>query len=113
MEERKHRKIKLKNSQLIAVSFLAVILFGTFLLCLPFSSAEGKWTNPVDAMFTATTSTCVTGLVVETTATYWSTFGHAVILTLIQIGGIGFMSLMTLVSLSKRPFGRRYCGIPT
>ncbi len=99
MEERRRRKIKLKNSQLIAVSFIAVILFGTLLLCLPFSSAEGNWTNPVDALFTATTSTCVTGLVVETTATYWSTFGHVVILVLIQIGGIGFMSLMTLVSL--------------
>lgn len=98
MEKRRFPKLKLKNTQLIAVSFLAVILLGTLLLCLPFSSAAGKWTNPVDALFTATTATCVTGLVVQTTATYWSTFGHAVILVLIQIGGIGFMSLLTMIS---------------
>jgi len=95
-------KRKMSNSRLIAVSFAAMILLGTFLLCLPISSQAGVWTNPVDALFTATTSTCVTGLVVENTGMYWSLFGQAVILVLIQIGGIGFMTILTLFSFFLR-----------
>ena len=90
--------IKMTNTRLIALSFAAVILAGTLLLCTPWASAEGQWTPFVDALFTATTSTCVTGLVVYDTATHWSFFGQVVILTLIQVGGIGFMTLMTLIS---------------
>ncbi len=86
------------NTRMIALSFLGVILLGAFLLCLPFSSRSFQWTNPIDALFTATTSTCVTGLVVVETGSYWSTFGQIVILIMIQIGGLGFMTLMTLVS---------------
>ena len=87
------RKIKMKmtNTRLIALSFAAVIFVGTLLLCLPFSSASGTWTNPLNALFTATTSTCVTGLVVYDTSAHWSFFGQVVILSLIQIGGIGSM----------------------
>ena len=95
-------KMKMTNTRLIALSFIAVILVGTLLLCTPFASASGEWTAPVDALFTATTSTCVTGLVVVDTATHWSLFGQIVILILIQIGGIGFMSLITLVSFFVR-----------
>ncbi len=91
-------KARMTNTRLIALSFLGVILLGAFLLCLPFSSRSFEWTNPIDALFTATTSTCVTGLVVVDTGSHWSTFGHAVILVMIQIGGLGFMTLMTLVS---------------
>lgn len=92
----------MSNTRIIAVSFALVILIGALLLCLPISSREGVWTHPVNALFTATTSTCVTGLVVENTGTYWSTFGQAVILVLIQVGGIGFMTILTLFSFFLR-----------
>ena len=100
----KHRKFKMKmtNTRIIALSFAVMIVLGTVLLCLPISSASGEWTAPVDALFTATTSTCVTGLVVFDTATHWSFFGEAVILVLIQIGGIGLMTLITLFSFFVR-----------
>lgn len=75
--------------RLIVMSFVLVILLGTLLLTLPISSARGTFTSPLDALFTATSSTCVTGLSVVDTTTHWSTFGHAVILVLIQIGGLG------------------------
>ena len=95
-------KRKMSNTRMIAISFAFMILIGTLLLCLPVSSREGVWTNPVDALFTATTSTCVTGLVVEDTGVYWSFFGQVVILVLIQIGGIGFMTILTLFSFFLR-----------
>ena len=95
-------RMKMTNTRLIAVSFVVVILLGTLLLCTPFASASGEWTPFVDALFTATTATCVTGLVVVDTATYWSFFGQLVILILIQIGGLGFMSLITLFSFFVR-----------
>ena len=95
-------KMKMTNTRLIAISFVVVILTGTLLLCTPFASADWRWTNPIDAMFTATTATCVTGLVVEDTGSYWSFFGQIVILILIQVGGIGFMSLITLFSFFVR-----------
>ena len=94
----KNWKLKMTNTRIIAVSFAFVIFVGAVLLCTPFASADGTWTHPVDALFTATTSTCVTGLVVYDTSVHWSLFGQAVILVLIQIGGIGFMTLMTLFS---------------
>lgn len=76
------------------LSFALVILVGTLLLMLPISSADGRSASFEDALFTATTSTCVTGLVVTPTATAWSTFGHVVILLLIQIGGLGLITVM-------------------
>lgn len=91
-------KMKMTNTRLIAISFAFMIIIGAILLCLPVSSATGEWTHPVDALFTATTSTCVTGLVVFDTATHWSLFGEIVILVLIQIGGIGLMTLITMFS---------------
>ena len=89
-------KKKLSTTQLILLSFIAVILPGAFILSLPVSSASGKATPFIDALFTATTSTCVTGLVTVTTASHWSTFGHAVILILIQAGGLGVITVTSL-----------------
>lgn len=77
------------------LSFLAAILVGSFLLALPVSSADGKGVPYIDALFTATTATCVTGLVTVTTASAWSVFGQVVILLLIQIGGLGIITVMS------------------
>lgn len=79
---------------LIIYGFAIVILAATFILMLPISSAGGEWTNFVDAMFTATTSVCVTGLVVVPTYAYWSLFGKTVIFILIQLGGLGVVCIM-------------------
>jgi len=79
-------------------SFFLAILLGTLLLCLPFSSASGKWTSPLDALFTSTSAVCVTGLIVKDTPVYWSLFGQLVILGLIQAGGIGIMTVYALLA---------------
>ncbi|MBO5746921.1 MAG: Trk family potassium uptake protein [Clostridia bacterium] len=79
-------------ARVIVLSFLLVILVGTALLCMPFSSVEGKFTDPLTAMFTATTSTCVTGLILVDTGSYWSFWGQLIILLLVQIGGIGLVT---------------------
>jgi|YNPBryunderm2012_1023409.scaffolds.fasta_scaffold00418_10 trk system potassium uptake protein TrkH len=86
----------------IVLSFLFIILVGTFLLMLPFSSRSGRFTDPLTALFTATSATCVTGLVVVDTGTYWSLFGQIVILLLIQLGGISYMTLLSFVALLLR-----------
>lgn len=82
----------------VALSFLMVILLGTALLMLPIATKDGTVTPLLDALFTATSATCVTGLITVGTATHWSIFGHGVILIMIQIGGLGFMTLATLAS---------------
>lgn len=79
--------------RLIVVSFVLLIALGTLLLSLPVSSATGDFTNPVSALFTATSATCVTGLAVEDTTAHWSVFGQVVLLLLIQLGGWGFPPL--------------------
>lgn len=86
----------------IVLSFLFIILIGGCLLTLPISSRSGKFTNPIDALFTATSATCVTGLVVVDTGTYWSLFGQIVILVLIQLGGISYMTLLSFLALLLR-----------
>ena len=95
-------KMKMTNTRIIALGFALVILTGALLLCMPFSSKEFQWTNPIDSLFTATTATCVTGLVTVDTGAHWSMFGQIVILVMIQIGGIGFMTLFTLFSFFLR-----------
>ena len=95
----KKRRIKMSTTHIILVSFLAAIMIGALLLCLPISSADGKPAPFIDALFTATTSTCVTGLVVTPTVTAWSTFGQAVILLLIQIGGLGVITIMSAIMI--------------
>ncbi len=92
------KNIQMTDTRMIAFSVAGVMLVGTLLLCTPWASASGEWTSFVDALFTATTATCVTGLVTVTTAAHWSLFGQIVILILIQVGGIGFMTVLTLVS---------------
>ncbi|MBO5252750.1 MAG: hypothetical protein J6C51_02280 [Clostridia bacterium] len=89
-------------TRIIVISFLCVITIGTVLLTLPFSSRSGSFTNPVNALFTATSATCVTGLSVYDTYGYWSDFGQAVILLLIQIGGLGFSTFATAFALLFR-----------
>ncbi len=96
------KKKKLSSTAVFSIGFLALILVGTVLLTLPFSSADGTFTNPLDAAFTAVSASCVTGLITLDTATAWSTFGHVVIITLIQIGGLGFMTIAMLLSLIIR-----------
>ena len=90
---------KLTYTQIIVLSFLLMILIGATLLCLPVSSADGTFTKPVDALFTATSATCVTGLIVFDTFTHWSLFGQIVIITLIQIGGLGFLAYISMFSV--------------
>lgn len=86
-------KKRLSSSQIIILGFSSVILLGTCFLMLPCSSRE-KWITPfVDALFTATSAVCVTGLVVQDTATYWSAFGQSILLLLIQIGGMGVITV--------------------
>ena len=85
----------LSTTQIIALGFLCAIIIGTLLLSLPIASANGIMTSPVDALFTATTSVCVTGLVVVPTYLHWSLFGKIVILILIQLGGLGIISFTT------------------
>jgi trk system potassium uptake protein TrkH len=83
----------------LVIGFAVVIAIGTVVLMLPVSSAAGSWTPPIEALFTATSAVCVTGLVVLDTGTYWSGFGHVVILALIQVGGFGFMTGSTVLLL--------------
>lgn len=83
----------------LIASFVVMIAIGSVLLSLPVSSADGTWTGLSTAVFTATSAVCVTGLVVVDTGTYWSPFGHVVILLLMQAGGFGFMTSATLLLL--------------
>ena len=96
-------KIRFTTTQLIMLSFLGAIFIGSILLSLPISSV-GERVPYIDALFTATTSICVTGLVTVSTASTWSTFGHIVILLLIQIGGLGIITTISaiMVILNKK-----------
>lgn len=88
-QKEKKKQIGINSVQIIVLGFIFVILVGAVLLWLPISSYSGEFTSPIDALFTATTSVCVTGLTTVTTATHWSLFGKIVILILIQLGGLG------------------------
>ena len=105
---------KLKNlsgTQLLAVGFFLLIMCGTLLLMLPISSRSGTWTPFMTALFTATSASCVTGLILVDTYTHWSTFGQIVIISLIQIGGLGFITIGTAVSmLLRRKIGLKERG---
>ncbi|APH43844.1 ATPase [Microbacterium sp. 1.5R] len=94
------RRRSLAPAQVIASGFGAVIIIGTVLLMLPISSSAQTWTPPIDALFTATSAVCVTGLVVVDTAVFWSPFGKVVILALIQVGGLGIMLFAALIGLA-------------
>ena len=94
----------LSTTQIILLSFLGLILVGSLLLSLPICWAEGMTVSYIDALFTATTATCVTGLVTLPTATAWNTVGQIVILVLIQVGGLGIITVLTgvMVALNRR-----------
>lgn len=94
-----HRKFHIGYTKIIVISFLLAILIGAGLLTLPISSRTGQWTDFTSCLFTATSATCVTGLTVKDTLTHWSTFGHVVIICLIQIGGLGVMTIFSLFSI--------------
>ena len=98
MNQRK-RKNHLTSFQIIILGFLSVILLGTILLMLPIATKEGIVTHFTDALFTATSSVCVTGLVIHDTASYWSVFGQAVILLMIQIGGMGVVTVAVSIAI--------------
>ena len=98
------KNFSFSTTHMIMLSFLVVILTGSLLLALPISSASGDAVPYLDALFTATTATCVTGLVTLPTVTTWSFFGQTVILVLIQVGGLGVITIMSalMILLHKR-----------
>lgn len=99
IEKRKTRHIT--SFQIIIAGFFLVILVGSLLLMLPFATQEGKSTGFLEALFTATSAVCVTGLIIYDTATYWSTFGQIIILLLIQIGGMGVVTIAVAVATAS------------
>ena len=99
MPEKSYKKKHMTSFQLIIMGFAGVILLGTVLLMLPFSSAEKVITPFHEALFTATSAVCVTGLVVKDTGSYWSLAGQTIILALIQTGGLGVVTVAASVSL--------------
>ncbi len=100
----KKKRINLSTTHIIMLSFLAVILLGSVLLALPISAVDGMKVSYLDALFTATTATCVTGLVTLPTVTTWSVFGQAVILCLIQLGGLGVITVVSgfMIAIHKK-----------
>ena len=94
-------KRKLSSSQIILFGFAGVILVGTLLLLLPFATRSGQSASFWDALFTSTSAVCVTGLIVQDTAVYWSGFGQSVILLLIQIGGMGVITVAAAITMAS------------
>lgn len=93
------RKLEKNPPLMVCLSFLGLILFGAILLDLPMASADGKSIGFLNALFTSASASCVTGLIVANTATQWTVFGKLVIITLIQIGGLGTMVFLSLIAL--------------
>lgn len=105
-KEKRMAKLKTSYLRIIAMGFLLMITIGTVLLMLPIASKEGKGISFVDALFTATSASCVTGLVVVDTYSHWTLFGQLVILGLIQIGGLGFVTIgVYLAVILKKKIG--------
>ncbi|HJH62113.1 MAG TPA: potassium uptake protein, TrkH family [Firmicutes bacterium] len=99
MTSRVKRRRVLRAAQVVAISFAAVILCGTLLLMLPIASVSGQSCGPMTALFTATSATCVTGLILVDTLSAWTLFGQVVILAMIQLGGLGFMTVIFLMAM--------------
>ncbi|MBP3199765.1 MAG: potassium transporter TrkH, partial [Butyrivibrio sp.] len=105
ISENKFDKNKFTSTQIIGAGFLLAIILGTFLLMLPFATSSGQKTDFITALFTATTSICVTGLVVVDTFSHWTIWGQIIILILIQIGGFGVITLYSaIMMLMKKKF---------
>lgn len=96
-----HRRRWFTPSRVIALGFLVIILLGGLLLSLPISSRDGSFTPFIESLMTATSATCVTGLVAYDTYTHWSLFGQMVILVLIQVGGLGFVTIAILINMLR------------
>ena len=92
----------LNPARIVVVSFGIIILTGTLLLMLPWASRDGQSTDLITCLFTATSASCVTGLILVDTWTHWTLFGQVVILAMIQLGGLGFMTVITTVSFALR-----------
>ena len=90
---------KMEPTQIMVIGFAIIILIGAILLNMPISTQNGESIGFLDALFTSTSAVCVTGLIAVDTSTYWSFFGQLIIITLIQIGGLGFMTMTTLFAL--------------
>ncbi len=105
--EKKNRRHSIKPVQFVCLSFFLLIMAGTLLLMLPIASKTGDVTNPLDALFTATSATCVTGLTVMDIYSHWTVFGQTVIILLIQLGGLGLLTFTTFFAL----FFRRKVGL--
>lgn len=102
----KNRKKHITSFQIISLGFMGVILLGSFLLTLPMATQNGEGAPFGDALFTATSAVCVTGLIIYDTASYWSVFGQGVILMLIQIGGMGVVTVaVAIATISGRKIG--------
>ena len=101
---KRFRPSSLTSTQIILLGYAGIIFAGAFLLATPLASQEHVWTSFPDALFTATSATCVTGLIVVPTASYWSLFGQIIILALIQIGGMGFLTMAIMIFVAS---GRR------
>ena len=101
---KKKKRWRFSSTHIILVSFLAAILLGSVLLSLPISAKDGQAVPYIDALFTATTSTCVTGLVTLPTVSTWSVFGQVVILLLIQVGGLGVITVISgfMLALNRK-----------
>ncbi len=99
IRKREKTERSLSPAQIIAVGFAVTIFIGALLLNMPIASKDGQSVGFINALFTSTSAVCVTGLVVVDTGTYWTDFGKIVILCLIQIGGVGFMSMATMFSM--------------
>ena len=94
-------KRKLSSFQIILLGFAGVILLGALILTLPISSKSHEWTSFIDALFTSTSAVCVTGLIVFDTATHWTIFGQIIILLLIQIGGMGVVTIAVSLAVAS------------
>ena len=92
----------LNPARMVVASFVGIILTGTLLLMLPFAARDGQSTSWLTCLFTATSASCVTGLILVDTWAHWTLFGQVVILAMIQLGGLGFMTMITLVSFALR-----------
>lgn len=108
----KKKQGRINQAKIIAFGFLLIIAVGTLLLTLPIANRAGVWTSPLTALFTATSASCVTGLVVVDTCMNWTVFGQIVILVMIQIGGLGFMTIGVFFSVFlRRRIGLRERGL--
>lgn len=114
MEEKRLNRARhhLSQTQFIAYGFFCIIMIGTLLLMLPFASRDGRAEPFLNCLFTATSASCVTGLVVADTWSQWSLFGQLVILTMIQIGGLGFITVGVFISIIlRRKIGLKERGL--